>query len=63
MKCKIRVTKTILDLFPECRPEEGAVYDAEFMLGKGKSNDVAIIEFGGKKILLRKDEFEIWDSV
>jgi hypothetical protein len=54
MMCKIRVTKDILDLWPECRPENGKVYDANFVQGSGKAGDVAIIDFADKKIVLRR---------
>ena len=59
MECKIKVIKDILELWPECRPEFGKVYDARFVRGYGKSKDVAIIELNGKKICLRMNEFEI----
>ena len=57
-KCKVKVIKNILDLFPECRPEVGKVYDADYVPGTGKANDVAVIDLADKKILLRKGEFE-----
>lgn len=59
MKCKIRVTKEILDLWKECRPELGKVYDADYAIGHGKAKDVAVIDLAEKKIVLRMDEFEI----
>lgn len=63
MKCKIRVIKELLELFPECRPEKGKVYDADYVRpmtsGTAKANDVAIIDLADKKILLRKGEFEV----
>ena len=59
MQCKIRVIKEILDLFPECRPEVGKVYDADYVIGHGKAGDVAVIDLANKKILLRKNEFEL----
>ena len=59
MKCKVKVVKDVLDLFPECRPEVGKVYDARFAPGVGKSKDVAIIDIAEKKIALRLGEFEI----
>lgn len=58
MQCKIMVIKEILELWKECRPEVGKVYDAEYVYGTGKANDVAVIDLADKKILLRKGEFE-----
>lgn len=62
MKCKIKVIKEILELWPECRPDVGKVYDANYVKGTGKAGDVAVIDLAGKKILLRKKEFEIVDD-
>lgn len=62
MRCKIRVTKEILDLWPECRPEVGKVYDANYVssvYGTGKEKSVAVIDIAEKKILLRMGEFEV----
>lgn len=62
MQCKIRVIKDILDLWAECRPEVGKVYEADYVRGVGKSKDVAIIDLADKKILLRMNEFEIVEN-
>ena len=59
VKCKIKVIKEILDIWPECRPQVGKVYDAEYVLGTGKARDVAVIDLAGKRILLRMGEFEV----
>lgn len=57
MRCKVKVIKELLELFPECRPEVGKVYDADFVLGSGKAKDVAVIDVADKKIVLRLGEF------
>jgi hypothetical protein len=62
MTCKIRVIKEILELWKECRPEVGKVYDANYVTGHGKARDVAVIDLADKKILLRMGEFEIVDK-
>ena len=62
MKCKIRITKDITELFPECRPQVGKVYDAEYKESTykhRKSPPVCIINIAGKRIVIRNDEFEI----
>lgn len=62
MKCKIRITKEIAGLFPECRPKVGKVYDAEYIDSSKaykKFPPVCILNIAGKRIIVRKDEFEI----
>jgi hypothetical protein len=67
MKCKIRVTKEILDLWPECRPEVGNVYDARYYPAVhtkcGNRNRAAcVINVSGKHIILREGEFAFTDG-
>lgn len=62
MKCKIRITKNITELFPECRPKVGKVYDAEYIDSSKAykaSPPVCILNIAGKRIIIRKSEFEI----
>ena len=62
MKCKIRIIKDIEGLFPECRPKIGRIYDAEYKDGNHsykKCPPVCIVNIAGKRIIIRKDEFEI----
>ena len=63
MKCKVKVIKDILELFPECRPEVGKVYNAEYiqprLSGTAKAHDVAVIDMADRKVLLRLGEFEL----
>ena len=55
---KIRVTRPVGGLFPECQPEIGKEYDAtQSVPAKGKP--FVVIEVGEKKIVLREGEYEI----
>ena len=61
-KCRIRIIKDIEGIFPECRPKVGKVYDAEHIdssRGYRKYPPVCIVNIAGKRIIVRKDEFEI----
>lgn len=61
MRCKIRVIKDI-DVFPQYRPKQGKVYDAEYVdssTAKLKRPPVCIVNIAGKRIVIRRDEFEI----
>lgn len=60
-KCKIRITKEIVDLFPECRPIVGKIYNAEYHDPVGtykKFVPICIINVAGKRIIIRKNEYE-----
>lgn len=62
MKCKIRITKDIEGLFPHCTPKIGKVYDAEYIEStckQVKAPPICIVGIAGKRIIIRKDEFEI----
>ena len=63
MKCKIRVTKDIIDLYPHCRPKVGKVYFAEYIPryegGPQSFKAICFINISGKRIILREGEFEI----
>lgn len=62
MKCRVRITKDIEGLFKECQPKKGKVYDAEYIDSSKeykKFPPVCIINLAGKRIILRKTEFEI----
>lgn len=65
MKCKVRIIKEIAGLFPECCPKLGKVYDAEYK-APCKSwqtwQPVCIITLSGKRIVVRKDEFELLET-
>lgn len=60
-KRKIRITKEIENLFPECRPIVGKIYDAEYYDPAGtykRFPPICIINIAGKRIIIRKNEFE-----
>lgn len=62
MKCKIRIIKEITGLFPHLRPKVGMVYDAEYKESSWKQRKIppiCVINIAGKRIIIRKDEFEI----
>lgn len=62
MKCKIRITKDNTDLFPEYKPTLGKIYDAEY-IDQSRSYHryppICVVNIAGKRIVIRKDEFEI----
>ena len=62
MKCKIRIIKDIEGLFPECRPNVGKIYDAEYRESTWKQRSIppiCVINIAGKRITIREDEFEV----
>ena len=62
MKCKVRIIKDIEGLFQECKPKMGKVYDAEYIDSSKeykKFPPVCIINLAGKRIIIRKNEFEL----
>ena len=62
MKCKIRIIKDIEGIFPEYQPKVGKVYDAEYIDSSKEYRSyppVCIINIAGKRIIIRKNEFEI----
>lgn len=58
-KCRIKVIKEVLEIYPMYRPKLGKVYDA--MKGKStkKTKDFVIVDIRDKRIVLRKGEFEV----
>lgn len=63
MQCKIRITKEIADLFPQYRPKVGQVYNAEYIEPTNsyppRGDAICVVKILGKRIILRKGEFEI----
>lgn len=62
VKCKIMITKEIDGLFPQYCPKVGKIYNALYVdssRGRTKYPPVCIIDMAGKRIIIRKDEFEI----
>lgn len=61
-KCKIRITKEITGLFPQCCPKVGKVYDAEYIETTNrqiKRPPICVVDILGKRIIVRQDEFEL----
>lgn len=61
-RCKIRITKEIAGLFPECCPKVGKIYNAEYIestVTYQKGHAICVIDMAGKRIIIREDEFEI----
>ncbi len=62
IKCKIKITQEIIGLFPQYCPQVGEIYDAEYVDSSRESAKyppVCLIDIAGKRILVRKNEFEI----
>lgn len=62
MKCKVRIIKEIVGVYPEYSPKAGKVYDAEYIDSSTDSRKippVCILNIAGKRIIIRKNEFEI----
>ena len=62
MKCKIRIIKELEGLYQECQPKVGKIYDAEYIDSSKEYRSyppVCIINIAGKRIIVRKNEFEI----
>lgn len=64
MRCKIRVTKHLEGVYPLYQPEVGKVYDADYVPKKyrsdgNRSNEFCVIDIKDKRIVLRRDEFEL----
>jgi hypothetical protein len=61
-KCKIRITKEIEGLFPECCPKVGKIYNAEYVestIVYQKGHAISVINMAGKRVIIREDEFEL----
>ena len=67
MKCRIRITKELMGVFPEYCPKVGKVYEAEYVDSSKqykKFPPVCILNIAGKRIIVREKEFEIveWEN-
>ena len=58
-KCKIKVLREVLDIFPKYQPIVGKVYDAEYRPGTRHGKQTCIISVLDKRIILRGNEFEV----
>ena len=64
MKCQIKVTKEVTDIFEKYRPKAGDIYDAELSpqiksRKKGGKAEFCVVDILDKKIVLRTGEYEI----
>lgn len=66
---RVRVTRPPDEVFPECQPEVGGIYDAQYCesvqskQGRQLSRTpICIITVKDKKICLRKGEYEILEE-
>lgn len=59
MKCKIRITKGLEGVWSEYQPIVGEIYDADYDHGRECKPATAVIIVNGKKIIVRKNEFEL----
>lgn len=70
MRCKVKVTKDVIGIFPEYKPVVGKVYEAEYIPRSRKKykdkyhghGEFCVIDMLDKKIILRVDEFEIAEA-
>ena len=62
MICKVKIIKELEGVFPEYQPKVGETYLAEY-IAPYKSyqtfHPICIIEISDKRIIVRKDEFEL----
>ena len=68
MKCQIKVTKEVIDIWEKSRPKVGDIYDAELspqiksrknQVWKGGKAEFCVVDILDKKIVLRKGEYEL----
>ena len=60
--CKIGIVKEPEGVYPQYQPKVGAVYNAEYVESKNKRQKiqaVCIVNICNKRIILRKNEYEI----
>ena len=62
MKCKVKIINEVLGVFPQYQPKVGEIYEAEYIesiYSYYNAPPICVIDILGKKIIVRKDEFEI----
>lgn len=62
MNCRIKIIKEAVGVYPQYQPKVGRVYDAEYIDASKnyrKYPPVCILNIAGKRIIMRKGEFEI----
>lgn len=61
-KCKIRIIKEIIGIYPQYQPKLGKMYFAEYIESKcawHKAAPICVVKMAGKRVIVRRDEFEI----
>ena len=61
-KCKSRITKEIIGIFPEYQPKLGKTYIAEYRESSytlANVPPICVVDILGKRIIVRQDEFEL----
>ncbi len=60
MMRKIRITKGLEGVWTKHQPEVGKIYDADYHQPRERGHaEIAVIVINGKKICVRKNEFEL----
>ena len=59
MNRKIRITKGLEGVWSEYQPTVGEIYDADYAPGGKSKPATAVIIIKGKKIIVRRNEFEL----
>ena len=60
--CKVRIVKELTGIWPQYQPKVGKVYRAEYVESVGRSRKVppvCVVTIQGKRITIRRNEFEI----
>ena len=57
--CKVKILHPLEGVYPEYQPEVGKIYDAVWCNPRVKNTEFAIIDILDKKIVIRKEEFEV----
>lgn len=60
--CRIRIVKELDGVYPQYQPKVGTVYNAEYVESKNKRRKVpavCVVNICSKKIIVRKNEYEI----
>lgn len=61
-RCKIKIIKEPCGVFPQYQPKLGRTYFAEYIASATKDRiytPICVVNVNGKRIILRRNEFEI----
>ena len=61
-KCKIRIIKEVMGIYPKYQPKQGKMYFAEYIEATNsgrKAAPICVIKMADKRVIVRNDEFEI----